>query len=113
MDSNMDISKIIGIIMENPDVIQKIKALAEQAEPASATEAETVPEASTEDSAPSVAVEEPTYEAAAAPKRIFGGDKKQRSTLLCALKPYISKNRAQAIDTMLSIMEVLDIMKAR
>ena len=32
MGENQDISKIIGIIMENPDIIAKIKGLAEKSE---------------------------------------------------------------------------------
>ena len=34
-----------------------------------------------------------------------------RKELLCALKPYVSSERAHAIDTMLSIIDVLDMMK--
>ena len=30
MDGSQDISKIIGIIMENPDIIEKIRSLAEK-----------------------------------------------------------------------------------
>ena len=36
-----------------------------------------------------------------------------RSQLLCALKPYVSKERAGAIDSMISIAEILEVMKAR
>ena len=36
-----------------------------------------------------------------------------RSQLLCALKPYVSKERAGAIDSMISIAEILEVMRAR
>lgn len=104
MDSNTDISKIIGLIMENPDIIDRIKSLAEN---------ESQPTASTvtEEAAPTVKEERtesvPTY------KEASRRDKKRRSELLCALKPYLSESRSKAIDTMLNIIEVIDLMKVR
>ena len=36
-----------------------------------------------------------------------------RSQLLCAFKPYVSGERAKAIDSMLAIADILDMMRAR
>lgn len=99
MAETPDISKIIGVIMENPSIIEQISALA-------AGESRGEPD---KREAPS-----PTAEAAvtsaAPPER---GRDSNRSRLLCAMKPYLSKKRAEAIDSVLAIMEVMDMMKAR
>lgn len=117
MDGSTDISKIIGLIMENPDIIEKIKNLAsgdnssqesdgEQIEIQAPKSENTEITADAKSAAP-----ESTAEVSATYKR--QADKKRRSELLCALKPYVSKERSRAIDTMLSVIEVLDIMKER
>lgn len=108
MGDNQDISKIIGIIMENPDLIARIKSLADgggndsrdtdeiaNAEPAKNASAESV----------AASIDSVTY---AKPQ-----SKKMRRELLCALKPYVKSERAKAIDTMLSVIDVIDVMKER
>lgn len=109
MGDNQDISKIIGIIMENPDLIARIKSLADgggeakkEEEPASAEKRDATP--STE-AVSAVSGEGVTY---AKPQ-----SKKMRRELLCALKPYVKSERAKAIDTMLSVIDVIDVMKER
>ena len=109
MDGTQDISKIIGIIMENPDIIEKIKSLADEnseSQPAEAN-AEALPSAKKETKEVSEAVnaESATYGKTQA--------KKRRRELLSALKPYVRSERAKAIDTMLSVIDVLDVMKVR
>lgn len=107
MDKNTDISKIIGLIMENPDIIERIKSLA-------GSDVSTV--ASVEAAAPPKeenAAEERTEESVPTYKPTARHDKKRRSELLCALKPYLSESRSKAIDTMLNIIEVIDLMKVR
>ena len=111
MDGSADLSKILGIIMENPEIIEKIKQMAsgnEKTEATSATEeaiADQPPKTEPATASPSEA-----SEASAATR---GRDKKRRHDLLCAIKPYVSAERSRAIDTMLSVVEVLEIMKAR
>ena len=39
--------------------------------------------------------------------------KKRRSELLSALKPFLSNERAKAIDSMITIADILEVMKAR
>ena len=107
-----DIARIVSLIMENPKLIEEISSLAraEEATPESqeAEAVKAVPESAKEnqkaDDAPVFSTVEKTEN---------GGDLKHRSRLLCALKPYVSRERAHAIDSMLSIVEILDLMKRR
>jgi len=100
MAETPDISKIIGVIMENPSIIEQISALA-------AGESRGEPDNKAEAPSPTA---EAAVTSAAPPER---GRDNNRSRLLCAMKPYLSKERAQAIDSVLAIMEVMDMMKAR
>lgn len=107
MADNQDISKIIGIIMENPDIIERIKALADSnSDEAEQTSSEqTVPVAQNKESEEDSARLRATYDKAQS--------KKRRRELLSALKPYVKNERAKAIDTMLSVIDVIDVMKER
>ena len=103
MGENQDISKIIGIIMENPDIIAKIKGLADKSEAESTDTAVALSE-----EPPQTASEDTEKNA----KSKFES-KKRRRELLSALKPYVKDERAKAIDTMLSVIDVIDVMKER
>ena len=91
-----DISKIVSLIMENPDLIEKIKSLAkgEEKKAEDGQEAESV-------SAPAL-----TYPA-------DDGSKTKRRQLLSALKPYLSAERSRAIDSMMNISDVIEIARRR
>ena len=89
-----DLSKIVGLIMENPSLIAEIKALAEGGE----KEVEKPSEAK-EEPAEAVSVSE------APPAR------SRRRELLSALKPYLSEERCKAVDQMISLGEILDMMR--
>ena len=98
-----DIARIVSLIMENPKLIEEISRTV-KGDPTpneEKNEPPTVAEPKESESAPAVAdVSE---------QRIRPG--RSRGDLLCALKPYVSKERAQAIDSMLSIVEILEMMK--
>ena len=114
MEGGADISKIIGIIMENPEIIEKIKSLAVGSEGNDATEEVSALSNESIQKTPAEAIEndnEKVAEASTAKPTVNA--KKRRHDLLCAIKPYVSKERGRAIDTMLSVIDVLDIMKAR
>ncbi len=96
-----DISKIVGLIMQNPTLIEQIKSLADE-KSVEKNEVETVAE-EPRDTAP---------EETAAP-RIDGTNKSKRRELLSALKPYLSNERSHAIDAMMSISDILDMVKTR
>ena len=89
-----DLSKIVGLIMENPSLIAEIKALAEGGE----KEVEKPSEAK-EEPAEAVSVSETP------PAR------SRRRELLSALKPYLSEERCRAVDQMISLGEILDMMR--
>lgn len=103
---NPDLSKIIGLIMENPKLIEEISALVKSDEqqnnslPTEELQEATVPDVTTPVIAePDVKVKQP--------------QRSNRTELLCALKPYVSKERAQAIDSMLSIAGILEVMRGK
>lgn len=97
-----DIAKIIGLIMENPQIIEQISALAKKSgeEPSGVSEIEVseapLPEAS---------------EVSAAPKQVDNGHRADRTRLLSAFKPYLSTERRKAIDSMISISEILEAIR--
>ena len=96
-----DISKIVNLIMENPKIIEEIRELSEK------TTKEEEPTAISEETVKTTEIEQkPTYEQKSS-------DKARRKELLRALKPYVSKERSNAIDSMLSIADVLEIIKTK
>lgn len=105
MSATPDIGRLIQLIMENPSLVEEISKLAssDEQKPAKETPIELpLPEPTelkTPVSEPAVAI--PTQTRA------------RRAQLLGALKPYVSAERAKAIDSMMSIAEILDMMKAR
>lgn len=97
---SMDIGKIVGLIMENPQIIEQISALAKQSDAPKITE---------EDVAPPIEKATP-IQTAAIPQTVGRGE---RARLLGALKPYVSSERAKAIDSMMSIADILEMMRSR
>ena len=103
MQDTPDISKIISLIMQNPSLIEQISALAKSG---TATEAETVAEAESEPES----IAEPTVSAISeAPVH----SRAKRKELLNAMKPYLSEGRRTAIDSMSSILDILEVMKRK
>ncbi len=97
---NLDVGKIVGLIMENPQLIEQISALAKGSD-TKLSESEPVSET------PEVqSVSADTYE----PRR---DGRNERARLLGALKPYVSGERAKAIDSMITIADILDVMRSR
>ena len=118
-DSGMDISKLVGLIMENPDIIERIRGLVDterddESDKADGDASEDV-SLVREDSA--ISADAPSAEESAGDNEAVSAAArarsitKQRHDLLCALKPYVSKKRASAIDTALGIMDVIAVMK--
>ena len=105
---NIDIGKVIGLIMENPQLIEQIANLTRQNSPSENKPEELKVEATAaavkEEVVPTVTA--PTYKSAT-------HQRGNRAQLLGALKPYVSEERAKAIDSMISIADILDMMRAR
>lgn len=99
-----DIARIISLIMENPKLIEEITKMARD---------DGVKEDESQEALPEVKDQRDVKDAVetAAPIIENRSRGRNRGELLCALKPYVSKERAQAIDSMLSIVEILDVMK--
>ena len=102
---SLDLGKVVSLIMENPALIEQISALAKQSTPQT-EEKQDNQERITDQAASQDDVLKPTYSP-------LQGSKSTRSQLLGALKPYLSQQRAKAIDSMISIVEIMDMMKGR
>ena len=107
MDSSqIDLSKVISVITENPDLIMKISSLLgkggegreEDAQKTEETESLPINESSNTEEVTPVYSQEKALES----------EPKNRQTLLSAFKPYLSGERAKALDSVLTIAEVLD-----
>ena len=99
---SLDLGKVVGLIMENPQLIEQISALVNKKEENEKIEDQTeAKEVSTPLPPP-----RDTYSASAS-------QRSNRAHLLGALKPYLSDERAKVIDSMISIADILDMMKAR
>jgi hypothetical protein len=104
-----DLSRVVSLIMENPGLIEQISGLvkSEMKEEPRAQESES----QVEKSEPAVMQKEtPTKEASATP---FVGARQNRARLMSALKPYVSESRQKALDSFLSIADILDMMRSR
>jgi hypothetical protein len=101
-----ELSKVINLILENPKLIEEISRLSqEKSEDTGARASE------------SQSVASDTYQEVAKiteeSKRSTGRSTNRRAELLGALKPFLSSERAKAIDSMMTIADILDVMKAR
>ena len=89
MNSEMDIGRLALSIMEHPELIEKIKKLGtDNGEDAKG----------------------PSGSEGGAPHRKGSS---RRSALLSSLKPYLNEKRRGAIDTMITVLEVLDAVSTK
>ncbi len=98
--STPDLSRIVSVIMEHPELIEQISSLV--SEDKTKTEAEDT--AAFDD-----VKNEPKTESASVSASAHSSGR--RSQLLYALKPYLSDKRSRAIDSMLTFGEIFDMMK--
>lgn len=103
-NEGLDVGKVVGLIMENPQLIEQIANLAKPKETQSEKRVEQNESVASEKAAQTVDM--PTY----SPPQPRGSN---RSQLFGALKPYVSVERAKAIDSMLAIADILDMMRSR
>ena len=98
-----DLSRIVSLIMQNPDLIRQIESLAAKDKENTENEASTSqPPAQTERTAAEI-----TIPADAIPQR---ADKREKRTqLLSALRPYVSEKRGKTLDTLLGAMDLWDL----
>lgn len=105
-EGGIDIARVVSLIMENPKLIEEISALAKKEGDGPGAE-ENPPKT------PSEPEGESLQASTKAESPGINPNGRNRQRLLGALKPYVSRDRAQAIDSMLSIVEILDAMKGR
>ncbi len=98
--ADTDISRVISLIMENPKLIEEIKGLADKDGGAQETVTSEPPAEVTKE------IEAHTFEQAPRPRR-------RRQDLLEALKPYISDERRKAVESFVTIAEILDMMREK
>ena len=94
-----DLSKIVSMIMERPDLISEIANLGKKA----------VDEKKEEVREEIVTDTEPEVQTKSVPTA--GTPINKRAHLLNALKPYLSEKRAAAVDSILTFSEVFDLMR--
>lgn len=106
-----DLSRIISVIMENPTLIEEIRKTLSDSESKSK-------KAEPEESEGEKAVEksggkEETESAAKVTSPRPTGAKSRRNSLLLAMRPYLSEERGRAIETMISVADVLFAIKEK
>ena len=99
MSDTPDLSRIVNLIMENPSLIAEISALAKK--DAQSGEGDTDTTTPQIEAAASI----PIFDTPSLSKN----EKRQR--LLSAMKPYLKDERSRAIDSILSVAEILDMVR--
>ena len=108
--SDIELGSVISMIMENPELIAEIKRLAEQKNTEDKNEAEPtavkIEEKPLNEITEEISLKKPESE-----KR--PRSKGKRSELLHALSPYISEGRQKALETFMTIADILDMMREK
>ncbi len=93
-----DLSKVINLIMENPTLVEQIRNMVEASEKKENAEEE---KSASQKTTPTASVEN-TYSESHTSKR---------NDLLRAIRPYISEERGKAIETMITIADIISAAK--
>ena len=104
--ADSDLSRIVNLIMENPALIEQIKELANGT--GGDETKDKIPNNSDHALIDSAEAQEDYVQTGA-----LASPRDRRRELLCALKPYVSEKRSHAIDSMLSIVDILDVMRSK
>lgn len=99
MADTPDIGSIVNMIMGNPELVEKIAGMARGAR--------------SEDAEPQASEVEAAVAEEANPTTSTNERRLHRARLAGAMKPYLSKERAQAIDAMLSIADILELTRGK
>ena len=101
MAETPDLERVISVIMENPSLIAQISSLVsgKGQEKSREPQAKSEPEP---DTAPTVST----------PSQSTGTDGR-RNKLLYAMKPYLSVKRQSAMDTVITVLDVLHTVRGR
>ena len=114
-----ELGRIIDLIMKNPDLIAQIKELGAKNTTEEETESTTEDVSATEKSEndDEVIKSQPEEGAAITAPSVkqteIPQSKARRNELLRALKPYVSGERGKAIESMMTIADILDMMRTK
>lgn len=97
-----DLSKIVGMIMENPKLVEEIRDMVSRSEKADEGAEEPIIENEKAITAPPEASETGTY---------VKTHSSRRNDLLRAMRPYLSEKRGSAIESMITIADILFTIK--
>lgn len=100
MADTPDLQKVISVIMENPSIVAEISSLISGKKEEGSDEKQT-------------AKEEPKKVSESASVSIPTVDSGKRNKLLYAMKPYLSEPRQNAVDTVITVLDVLHTMRGR
>ena len=108
--SDIELGSVISLIMENPELIAEIKRLAERK---NAEDSQQVEDTATkvQENTPTKIAEETASTTPEPEKR--PRSKGKRGELLHALSPYISEGRQKALETFMTIADILDMMREK
>ncbi len=106
-----DLGQVISVLMQNPEIIEKISTLLKGADNESGT-------AQTAEDRVEIPISESALASAGeasekAPQNSFPPRQSDRSRLLSAFKPYVSEGRRAALDTLIGASGILDMIKSR
>lgn len=106
MADTPDLSKLVGLIMQNPELISQISALAKSESTQNIVADTDGSEVVSESSASESRSESESTSTS-------GSIRSHRQELLHAMKPYLSEQRRAAIDSMISISEIIDMVRKK
>ena len=89
-----DLGKMVSMIMENPSLMAELRRMAGGVEAEDNRKEEAAP-------VPVVATEPPPARAE--------GKRERRHRLMGAIREYLSEPRAKAVDTMMSLFDIIDL----
>ena len=96
------LSKIVGLIMENPDLVERIREIAEQSGEPTEEKSEETDASPSENEPRDEKIISHAYEES--PKKHTS----RRADLIRAVKPYLRPERQRAIETVLTVFELID-----
>lgn len=124
MDKDLDLSSVIEKLMSNENALEMVKQLKSAVGEAEASE-NTAPAAQQTESAEKAALSDgalspdmaqimaqlaPLIKANGGKKNASSGDAEKRNKLLSALRPYLSGSRQEAVDRIMSLSKITDLL---
>ena len=98
MADGVDLGKMVSMIMENPSLMAELSRMA----------------SGTNEQDESVSEEAKPLPVAAAPEEVRStGKRERRHRLMGAIREYLSEPRAKAVDTMMNLFDIIDLVGGR